>query len=87
MWVPRDLPAVRLTSAKAKTLQQTQQPVLMYVPNLDRVLLANSDTWFHWNHKSRYLLQITRATFLIPLIFEDFLPARYILKYCTAVPT
>ena len=47
MWVLHDLHAVRLTSAKANTQQQTQQPVLMPVLNLDRVLLANSGAWFH----------------------------------------
>ena len=47
MWVLHDLHAVRLTSAKANTLQQTRQPVLMPVLDLDRVLLADSDAWFH----------------------------------------
>ncbi len=41
--VPHVRHAIRLTSAKAKTQQQTQQHVLMLVLNLDRVLLANSD--------------------------------------------
>jgi hypothetical protein len=38
MWELHDLHAIRLTSAKANTLQQTQQPVLMPVLDLDRVL-------------------------------------------------
>jgi hypothetical protein len=47
IWVLHDLHAVRHTSAKANTLPQTQQPVLMPVLDLDRVLLADSDTLLH----------------------------------------
>jgi hypothetical protein len=56
------LDAVRLTSDKANTLQQTQQPVLMPVLNLDRVLLADSDTCFTFNTKFAISLHmITRV--------------------------